>query len=123
MKTTQKQLTTEGTVPTRSSIVAKLERNEKDVHQLRSKLNSYACEPCTYMLFERIEVLKSGLDSLSSTNREIIASMKGHRKTLDEYVAKKAKLQFSKFKTLRDEVEDYMKMSANYSKSNMLNFS
>lgn len=113
METTQEQLTSVGKTTNRSSLVTKLERNEKDVRQLRSKLNSYVCEPCTYSLFERIEMLKNGLDSLSAANREIIASIKGHRKTVDDCV-EKVKQQFLKFKALRKDVDDYMNVARNY---------
>ncbi len=96
-----------------SALVLRLERNEKYVRQLRDKLNSYVCEPNTYSLFERLQTLKNGLDSFSRNNHEIIAAIRDHRKTVEDYVDK-VKQQFSEFNELRKDVDEYVDVARNY---------
>lgn len=96
-----------------NSLVTRLERNLKDVHQLRSKLNCYSCEPQTYSLFERIEFLKNGLEALSRTDQEIIAALKERKKSAKEYV-ERVKQQYAEFNKLQQGVEEYMGLSRNY---------
>jgi len=96
----------------KNTLVTRLERNLKDVHQLRSKLNSYSCEPQTYSLFERIESLKIGLETLSRTDQEIIAALKERKKSVKEYV-EKVKQQYSEFNKLQQGVEEYMGLTNN----------
>ena len=93
-----------------SALVLRLERNEKYVRQLRDKLNSYVCEPNTYSLFERLQTLKNGLDSFSRNNHEIIAAIRDHRKTVEDYVDK-VKQQFNE---LRKDVDEYVDVARNY---------
>ena len=95
-----------------NTLVTRLERNLKDVHQLRSKLNSYSCEPQTYSLFERIESLKIGLETLSRTDQEIIAALKEQKKSAKEYV-EIVKQLYSEFNKLRQGVEEYMGLTSN----------
>lgn len=92
----------------KNALVLRLELNQKDVKRLRGKLSSYRCEPTTYSLFERIELLRSGLDNLSRTNTEIIASLREKKKKIDYYV-ECAKEQFSEFNNLHNGIEEYMK--------------
>lgn len=91
----------------KSTLVMRLERNQKDLDQLKCKLNSYTCEPRTHSLFERIESLKSGLESLSAANMEIIQSLKEKKKAVDSYM-ESAKEQFVKFHQLQQNVEEYV---------------
>lgn len=95
-----------------NSLVIHLERNLKDVHQLRSKLNSYCCEPQTYSLFERIESLKSGLETLSRKDQEIISALKERKKTAKEYV-ERVKQHYSEFNKLQQGVEEYLGLTSN----------
>jgi len=90
----------------KNTLLLRLERNQKDLLQLRAKLSSYLCEPKTYSLFERIEALRSSMDNLSNTNNEIIHALKEHKKTVGDYVDR-AKNQLSEFKRLNAGVEDY----------------
>ena len=90
-----------------NTLVTRLERNLKDVHQLRSKLNSYSCEPQTYSLFERIESLKNGLENLIRTDQEIITALKERKKAAQEFV-ERVKQQYSEFNKLQQGVEEYM---------------
>ena len=91
----------------KNALVLRLELNQKDVKRLRGQLSSYRCEPTTYRLFERIELLRSGLDNLSRTNTEIIASLKERKKKVDCYV-ELAKQQFSEFNNLHNGIEEYI---------------
>ena len=97
-----------------NTLVTRLERNLKDVHQLRSKLNSYSCEPQTYSLFERIESLKIGLETLIRTDQEIITALKERKKSAKEkeYV-ERVKQQYSEFNKLQQAVEEYMGLTRN----------
>lgn len=95
-----------------NSLMIHLERNLKDVHQLRSKLNSYSCEPQTYSLFERIESLKSGLETLSRNDQEIISALKERKKSAKDFV-ERVKQQYSEFNKLQQGVEEYMGLTSN----------
>lgn len=95
-----------------NTLVTHLERNLKDVHQLRSKLNSYSCEPQTYGLFERIESLKIGLETLIRKDQEIITALKERKKSAKEYIDS-VKQQYSEFNKLQQGVEEYMGLTSN----------
>lgn len=95
-----------------NTLVLRLERNQKDVKQLRNQLNSYCCEPQTYYLFERIETLKKGLESLSNTNKEIITTIKEHKASAKEYL-EGVKQQFLEFRKLQSGVEEYLGLIQN----------
>ena len=91
----------------KNAIVVRLQRNQKDLVQLRTKLNSYRCEPKTYSLYERIESLRSKMDSLSHSNSEIISSLKGKRKTVSNQIDR-AKRHLTEFRRLNEGVEEYL---------------
>ncbi|WP_194550087.1 hypothetical protein [Zobellia nedashkovskayae] len=91
----------------KNAIVVRLQRNQKDLVQLRTKLNSYRCEPKTYSLYERIESLRSKMDSLSHSNSEIILSLKGKRKTVSNQLDR-AKRHLTEFRRLNEGVEEYL---------------
>ena len=93
--------------PKPNALVVHLERNLKDANQLKKKLSSYHCEPQTYSLFERIESLRSGLESFSATNEDIINAIRAHKKSAKEYV-ENVKQQYSEFNRLQEAVEEYM---------------
>jgi len=97
----------ENTTIEKSNLVLRLERNQREVRQLRNKLSSYVCEPRTYNLFERIETLKTGLDRLSNSNLEIIQALKERKKSVEDYV-ENVKQQFSEFHELQQGVHDYV---------------
>lgn len=96
----------------KSALVIRLERNQNDLRQLKSKLNSYICEPKTYSLFERIESLRTGLETLSTSNTQIIRSLKNRKKSVETYVDS-ARDQLSKFNQLQQGVEDYVASARN----------
>ncbi len=95
----------------KNALVLRLELNQRDANRLRDKLNSYRYEPKTYSLFERMETLRNGLDHLTKTNTEIIASLKEKRRTVDSMVDSYvdcAKRQFSEFSILNRNIEEYI---------------
>ena len=91
----------------KSALVIRLERNQKDLLQLKTQLSSYICEPRTYQFFVRIETLRDGLDNLSATNSEIIASLKERKRVVKKYV-KRAKKLLLDFNQLQQGVDDYI---------------
>ncbi len=91
----------------KSALVIRLERNQKDLLQLKSQLSSYTCEPRTYQFFERIETLRNGLETLSATNSEIIASLKQRKRTVENYVERAKKLLLE-FNQLQQGVDEYV---------------
>ncbi|MEM9143365.1 MAG: hypothetical protein AAGA86_10290 [Bacteroidota bacterium] len=90
-----------------TTLVLKLERNQKGVGQLRNQLNSYICEPRTYSLFERVEALKRGLDSLSHSNLEMIVRLRERQKLVGEHM-EKVRQQMVEFQRLQQDVKEYM---------------
>lgn len=98
----------------KNALVLKLERSQQDVGQLRNKLNSYICEPKTYSLFERMEALKNGLDTLSNTNREIILSVRQRKKHHTADFVDRVRQQFIAFNELQRGVEEYMQGLRSY---------
>jgi|GEM_PF-1589802 len=99
--------------PEKITWVLKLERSQQDVGQLRNKLNSYVCEPKTYLLFERRQSLKSGLDAWMRTNREIIVALREHQRNMGEHM-ERIHRQFAKFNELQQGVDDYMEGLRSY---------
>ncbi len=96
----------------KNTLVLRLERNQREVGQLKNKLNSYICEPKTYGLFERIESLRNALESLNKSNSEMIQALKGKKKSVEEYVDR-VKLQLKEFHELQQGVADYVRWVRN----------
>ncbi len=96
-----------------SSLVTRLERNQHDLLQMKSKLSSYICEPRTPSLYERSESLKQKLENLRNTHGEVIQSLKDRKKSLSKYVDR-AKKQFQEFYLLQKGVEDYVDGARNH---------
>lgn len=69
---------------TPNQIIQRLERSNRELIHLRETLRSYVCEPKTYKLFERFEVLKRRLELLQKKNLEVIHSLEGRKKCMDE---------------------------------------
>jgi chromosome segregation ATPase len=91
-----------------NGLVLRLERNQREVGQLKNKLNSYVCEPKTYSFYERIENLKNRLENLSSANNEILRTLKERRKSVEDYVESVRK-QLNEFHELQQGVADYVR--------------
>ena len=96
----------------RNALVVRLERNLKDVNLLKTKLSSYNCEPQTYSLFERIEALRSGLESLSRNDQEIITALKERKKSAKECL-EKVNQHYSEFQRLQQGVTEYLGLTQN----------
>src|SRR5680860_229726 len=91
----------------RNALVLRLERNQEDVDRLRDRLSSYRYEPKTHGLFELRESLRNGLEDLTRTNTETIASLREKKRLADSYV-EKAKRQLAKFILLHGSMEEYV---------------
>ena len=91
----------------KSALVMRLERNQNDLRQLRSALNSYTCEPRTQSLFERLESLRHALEDLTATNSEIIQALKAPKKSIGNSL-ERAMQQFTEFSILQKGVEEYV---------------
>lgn len=79
-------------------IIQRLVRNNRELIHLRETLKSYVCEPKTYKLFERFEVLKRRLELLQMNNLDAIYSLEGRKKCMDE--------QWEKCRQLLEEYRD-----------------
>lgn len=90
----------------KNGLVIRLERIQNDLIQLRCQLDSYRCEPKTYVLFEYIESLKNGMEKLSKSNIEIINRLRDRRKTISDHLENVTQ-QFLEFDKLKDSVADY----------------
>jgi len=67
-----------------NSAMLHLERNNKNLASLNTKLSAYSSEPKTRILFEQKEKLKIRLDNLRNTNQEFINNLKSHRQLLED---------------------------------------
>ncbi len=94
----------------RNSYVVQLEKNGRDLIQLGKKLSSYLCEPRTYNLFERSQFLRSRLDQLLATNRQILKMLREPKKSWQE-VKDITKRQISDFRELQQGIDEYIQLS------------
>ncbi len=96
------------TVPAdKGALAMRLERNQKELRQLKSTLNCYLYEPRTYSLFERYEALRTRLEVLSKSHSEIIQVIKTPRKSLANCLDM-AMEQMNEFAQLQKGVEEYV---------------
>lgn len=93
--------------------VTRLERNIRDVQQLRCKLNSYHYEPKTYGMFERIESLKNDLETLKKSEQEIVTALKDLKKPPKGY-NEIIKQQYSEFEHLQQGIKEYVTFCAKH---------
>ncbi|MDB2606981.1 hypothetical protein N9Y48_04320 [Zobellia sp.] len=91
----------------KNAIIVRLQRNQKDLVQLRTKLDSYRCEPKTYLLYERIGALRSEMDSLSNSNEEIILTLRNTDETINAHLDL-VNRHLTEFRRLNDGVEEYL---------------
>jgi len=91
------------------SLVSKLERNGQELVHLRRLLNSHVCEPRTPGLFERAQILKSGLERLCKKNMEIMCSLYPKGQSCADFV-ERSEEQFSESEELRKGVKEYFRV-------------
>jgi len=108
MKSSQEHISAGHNANDGNTLVLRLERNAKNLDQLRKKLCAYGCEPQTYDLFEQIESLKKGLESLSKSNTEILTILKNKKTVAKERVG----AQLAEFNRLQMRVEEYMGLAS-----------
>ncbi len=95
------------------SLVSKLERNGQELGHLRRLLSSHVCEPRTPGLFERVEVLKNGLERLGKTNIEIMSSLYPKGISCANLVERSEK-QFLESEELRKGIKEYIRFIEAY---------
>ena len=66
-----------------STSLLRLERINKNLLSLRTKLSSYMCEPKTLSLYQQMDSLKSHLEYMLSNNQQLIHNLR-ERKLLPE---------------------------------------
>ena len=88
----------------------RLERINKNLLSLRTKLNSYMCEPKTLSLYQRMDALKSHLEKMLSNNHELIRDLR-ERSLLPEEGRKLVKQQVESFRNLELKVLEYIGMA------------
>lgn len=91
-------------------IIQRLVRNNRELIHLRETLRSYVCEPKTYKLWERFEVLKHKLEMLQRKNLETIQSLESGKKCMDEQWEKCRQL-FQEYRELEMQVLEYIGMA------------
>ncbi len=87
-----------------------LERINKNLVSLKTKLNSYMCEPKTLLLYQRMEGLRNDLADMLSINEELIWKIK-NKILLNEEVKPRISQQFDLYKKLELKVLEYIGMA------------
>lgn len=99
------------TIPkSKMGAILRLERINSDISSLNVHLNSYTCEPKTPGLFERKQDIKNRIESMRTTNRELINSLREHKKTLDLHLEGISD-KFKEFQELERNVLEYIGMA------------
>ncbi len=93
-----------------NSIIHRLERINKNLVSLRTKLNSYICEPKTLSLYQKMESLKKHLDDMHGNNIELISNLRSKSLLLKEGKVK-VKQQFEAYKNIEVRVMEYIGMA------------
>src|SRR5690606_8623145 len=94
----------------RDTCILRLERNNKDLMQLKDKLSSYMLEPRTYSLFQQIEYLRNRMEYLKNTNQEILYALKEPRKSFAD-IMDSIKQQFREFYELQQGIDEYINIT------------
>ena len=93
-----------------NSSLLRLERINKNLLSLKTKLGSYMCEPKTLSLYQRMDALKSLLENMLSNNHELIRSLR-NRQILPDDSRKLVQKQFESYKSLELKVLEYIGMA------------
>jgi hypothetical protein len=93
-----------------TQIIQRLERNNKELNHLLGIMKSNTCEPKTPSLFERYEQLKALLERLHNRNIEVIQSLRGRKKCLEEQLEGYLS-QISEYHELEKKVLEYIGMA------------
>ena len=97
-----------------TQIIHRLERNNNELSHLRGIMKSYICEPKTPSLFERCEQLRSRLEGLHKRNIDVIQSLKGRRKCMEEQLEGYLN-QINEYHELEKSVLEYIGMAKMHS--------
>ncbi|MGI9547209.1 MAG: hypothetical protein ACR2MM_08240 [Flavobacteriaceae bacterium] len=90
--------------------VLRLERINKNLLSLRTKLNSYMCEPKTLTLYQRLEILKRHLDDMRGNNTELMQNFQD-KTLLAEQGKTRLQQQIDSYKNLELKVLEYIGMA------------
>ena len=93
-----------------NTAILRLERINKNLHSLRTKLSSYMCEPKTLSLYQRMESIKRHLDDMRSNNIELIANFQNSTLKSDQG-RELVEQQFESYKNLEIKVLEYIGMA------------
>ena len=88
--------------------ILRLERNNKDLTQLKDRLSSYMVEPRTYSLFQQIEYLRNRMEYLRNTNQEILSALKREPRKSFADIMDAIKRQFREFYELQQGIDEYI---------------
>ena len=87
-----------------------LERINKNLVSLKSKLNSYICEPKTLLLYQRMQGLRNDLAEMLSNNEDLIWKLK-NKILLIEEVKPRVAQQHELYKKLELKILEYIGMA------------
>ena len=93
-----------------TQIIQRLERNNRELNHLRGIMKSYIYEPKTPGLFERCEHLKAWMERLQTRNMEVIQSLRGRRKCMEEQLEGYLN-QISEYHELEKKILEYIGMA------------
>ncbi|MGB5236067.1 MAG: hypothetical protein WBM43_00700 [Flavobacteriaceae bacterium] len=93
-----------------NNIIHGLERMNKNLLSLRTKLNSYICEPKTLSLYQKMESLKKHLDDMLGNNNELIGNLRSKSVLIKEGKVM-VRQQFEAYKNLEIKVMEYIGMA------------
>ena len=88
----------------------RLERINKNILSLNTKLNSYICEPKTLSLYQRMDSLKSHLENMLSNNNDLINRLR-ERTLLPDEGRKLVQQQLESYRNLELKVLEYIGMA------------
>ncbi len=87
--------------------IQRLERNNLELKVFSETLNSYTCEPKTYLLFERLQGIRNRIQRTLRSNQEYIAILKEQRTFFDGQLDG-FKQRLHEFRELEQAILDYI---------------
>ncbi|WP_291869547.1 hypothetical protein [Maribacter sp.] len=85
----------------------RLERSYKNILELKTRLNSYSCEPRTYNLFEQLEDLKLSIELIAISHIKLMTALKSPAHFV-EVQLQQVKEQIKDALILENRVSDYI---------------
>ena len=91
-----------------NTAILQLERINKNLLSLKTKLSSYMCEPKTLSLYQRMQSLRTNLEQLLADNLDLKMRL---RNTIGDDGKSKVQDQFESYKKLELKVLEYIGMA------------